>query len=72
MKNIRLEVSANAVVLTKDDLSIYKNQAVKEFAEKLKRYLYNNYNSEDISYKEFCKANVIFGDIDKLLKEYEK
>ena len=51
---------------------VIRKKAIKEFAEGLKRYLYNRYNSEDISYEEFCKANVIFGDIDELLKDYEK
>lgn len=55
----------------KELLNITVEKAVKDFAEKLKRYLYNSYNLEDISYEEFCKANVIFGDIDKFLKEYE-
>lgn len=64
--------SGNKINIIEMAREIARKESVKEFAEKLKKYLYNSYNLyEDISYEEFCKANVIFGDIDKLLEEYE-
>ena len=54
----------------KNVLEIEKNQAVKEFAEKLKMKVHNYYPSID----SYCTSKhvILVKDIDELLKEYEK
>lgn len=54
----------------KNVLEIEKNQAVKEFAEKLKKKVHNYYPSID----SYCTSKhvILVKDIDELLKEYEK
>lgn len=54
----------------KNVLEIEKKQAVKEFAEKLKKKVHNYYPSID----SYCTSRhvILVKDIDELLKEYEK
>ena len=54
----------------KDENNI-KRQAVKEFAEKLKKIVFEQGNPYNVPYEEFSQANVLFMVIDELLKEYE-
>lgn len=71
------KIDDNCAVITKDDLDIYKKQAVKEFAEKLKErlskcsgcYIPNCFESptDEFAYN----AKEVEKIIDKLLKEYE-
>ena len=49
-----------------------KRQAVQEFAEKLKKIVFEQGNPYNVPYEEFSQANVLFMVIDELLKEYEK
>ena len=49
-----------------------KRQAVKEFAEKLKKIVFEQGNPYNVPYEEFSQANVLFMVIDELLKEYEE
>ena len=71
----------DAIILTKEeyiDLSQnyvkeQKEQAVKEFAEKLKELLRNDYNIKPSGFTGgFIDERRVFEYIDKLLKEYEK
>ena len=55
----------------KDENNI-KRQAVKEFAEKLKKIIFEQGNPYNVPYEEFSQANVLFMVIDELLKEYEE
>ena len=55
----------------KDENNI-KRQAVKEFAEKLKKIVFEQGNPYNVPYEEFSQANVLFMVIDELLKEYEE
>lgn len=48
-----------------------KQKAVKEFAEKLKKIVFEQGNPYNVPYEEFSQANVLFMVIDELLKEYE-
>lgn len=59
------KINDNCAVITKDDLEIYKKQAVKEFAEKLKERL-------NLGLYEWQYAKVNSKVIDELLKEYER
>ena len=54
----------------KNVLEIEKKQAVKEFAEKLKKKVHNYYPSID----SYCTSKhvILVKDIDELLKEYEQ
>lgn len=80
------KIDDKCVVITKDDLNIYKRKAVKAFAEKLKEKLLNFIeDNEDYDGKvssEILYIDVIgiigkngdiisLGLIDELLKEYE-
>lgn len=47
-------------------------QAVKEFAEKLKKIVFEQGNPYNVPYEEFSQANVLFMVIDELLKEDEE
>ena len=53
-------------------LKIEKKQAVKEFAEKLKKIVFEQGNPYNVPYEEFSQANVLFMVIDELLKEDEE
>ena len=55
----------------KDENNI-KRQAVKEFAKKLKKIVFEQGNPYNVPYEEFSQANVLFMVIDELLKEYKK
>ena len=44
-------------------------ETAEKFAEKLKLRLFE-YMDNDVSYKEFCKANVVCGEIDELAKQF--
>lgn len=64
------KIDENCAVITKAELKKYKTQAVKEFAEKLKKKVHNYYPSID----SYCTSKhvILVKDIDELLKEYEK
>lgn len=64
------QIDENCAVITKAELKKYKTQAVKEFAEKLKKKVHNYYPSID----SYCTSKhvILVKDIDELLKEYEK
>ena len=55
----------------KDENNI-KRQAVQEFAEKLKKIVFEQGNPYNVPYEEFSQANVLFMVIDELLKEDEE
>lgn len=57
------------LLITKTNKSIEQKKTVKEYAEKLKLRLFE-YMDNDVSYDEFCKANVVCGEIDDIAKEY--
>lgn len=61
-------------MITKDDLTLYKKQAVKKFAEKLKIICVRKRQFIDIDDKEeyYFDGAVTIDEIDELLKEYEK
>lgn len=64
------KIDDNCAVITKDELKQYKEQAVKEFAEILKRKFHNYYPSID---QYCCSVKAVnANDIDELLKEYDK
>ena len=64
------KIDENCAVITKAELKEYKRQAVKEFAEKLKKKVHNYYPSID----SYCTSKhvILVKDIDELLKEYEQ
>ena len=66
------QIDENCAVITKAELKEYKRQAVKEFAEKLKKIVFEQGNPYNVPYEEFSQANVLFMVIDELLKEYEE
>lgn len=47
------------------------NRVRNEFAEKLKKIVFEQGNPYNVPYEEFSQANVLFMAIDELLKEYE-
>ena len=51
------------------EIMAQKKQAVKEFAEKLKKIVFEQGNPYNVPYEEFSQANVLFMVIDELLKE---
>lgn len=57
------KIDDKCVVMTKEDLEIYKKQAVKEFAEKLKMAFF--YEFDEII------PSIMSDRIDELLKEYK-
>ena len=71
------KIDDNCAVITKDDLNLYKKQAVKEFAEMFKNGLSNcsgcyipdcfERATDEFAYSEKDLLKLI----DKLLKEYE-
>lgn len=58
------KIYENCVVITKDELKLYKMQAVKEFAERLKELLHNDY----IKPSGFTDERCVFECIDELLR----
>ena len=47
------------------------NEKLKQFAERLKERLYN-FQTWEVPYNEWCKGNVVCGEIDETLKEFIK
>ena len=61
------KIDENCAVITKDELKLYKRQAVKEFAERLKKCTrINNFGLE------FAALVDIYAELKALLKEYER
>lgn len=54
-----------------DEKSAIERRAVEEFAEKLKKIVFEQGNPYNVPYEEFSQANVLFMVIDDILKEYE-
>ena len=54
-----------------DEKSAIERRAVEEFAEKLKKVVFEQGNPYNVPYEEFSQANVLFMVIDDILKEYE-
>ena len=65
-------ISEAANNLIKNMIKIEKKKAVKEFAEKLKKIVFEQGNPYNVPYEEFSQANVLFMVIDELLKEDEE
>ena len=65
-------ISESANNLIKNMIKVEKKKAVQEFAEKLKKIVFEQGNPYNVPYEEFSQANVLFMVIDELLKEYEK
>lgn len=62
------QIDENCAVITKAELKEYKRQAVKEFAEKLKKRSYCDNDFMDGKWHRY----VFVDEIDELLKECEK
>lgn len=62
------KIDDDCAVITKDDLNLYKKQAVKEFAEKLKSRKFDKDMFNDFAGATYV---VLVREIDELLKEYE-
>lgn len=62
------QINENCAVITKAELKEYKRQAVKEFAEKLKKLSYCDNHFMDGKWHRY----VFVDEIDELLKEYEQ
>lgn len=64
------KIDENCVVITKAELKEYKRQAVKVFAERLKKKVHSYYPSID----SYCMSRhvILIQDINELLKEYEE
>ena len=62
------KIDENCAVITKAELKEYKRQAVKEFAEKLKRKAFNKDMFNDWAGATYV---VLVREIDELLKDYE-
>ena len=60
------------VIADQNELCWNCKKSVKEFAEKLKKIVFEQGNPYNVPYEEFSQANVLFMVIDELLKEYEK
>lgn len=54
-----------------DEKSAIERRAVEEFAEKLKKLVFEQGNPYNVPYEEFSQANVLFMVIDDILKEYK-
>lgn len=65
-------ISEAANNLIKNMIKDEKKKAVQEFAEKLKKIVFEQGNPYNVPYEEFSQANVLFMVIDELLKEDEK
>lgn len=63
------KIDDNCAVITKAELKLYQRQAVKEFADELKKKVHNYYPSID----SYCTSRhvILVKDIDELLKEHE-
>lgn len=77
-ENERLSAKLGQILLSIDtvkemntmrNIDDYRKQAVKEFAEKLKKIVFEQGNPYNVPYEEFSQANVLFMVIDELLKE---
>ena len=64
-------ISEVANNLIKNMIKVEKKKAVQDFAEKLKKIVFEQGNPYNVPYEEFSQANVLFMVIDELLKEYE-
>ena len=64
-------ISEAANNLIKNMIKVEKKKAVQEFAEKLKKIVFEQGNPYNVPYEEFSQANVLFMVIDELLKEDE-
>jgi hypothetical protein len=64
----RVDELEQLLLITKTNKSIEQKKTVKEYAEKLKLRLFE-YTDNDVSYDEFCKANVVCGEIDDICRE---
>lgn len=64
--NLRYELD-----LLLDEKSAIERRAVEEFAEKIKKIVFEQGNPYNVPYEEFSQANVLFMVIDDILKEYE-
>lgn len=62
------KIDDKCAVITKDNLEIYKKQAVKEFAEKLKSRKFDKDMFNDFAGATYV---VLVRDINELLREYE-
>ena len=79
-KNLRREVAElkaenerlKEVIADQNELCWNCKKSVKEFAEKLKKIVFEQGNPYNVPYEEFSQANVLFMVIDELLKEYEE
>lgn len=60
------------VIADQNELCWNCKKSVKEFAEKLKKIVFEQGNPYNVPYEEFSQANVLFMVIDELLKEYEE
>ena len=65
-------ISEAANNLIKNMVKVEKKKAVQEFAEKLKKIVFEQGNPYNVPYEEFSQANVLFMVIDELLKEDEE
>ena len=54
-----------------DEKNTIERRAVEEFAEKLKKVVFEQGNPYNVPYEEFSQANVLFMVIDDILKEYK-
>ncbi len=54
--------------LHEKQLSKVRKETADKFAERLKIRLFE-YMDNDVSYDEFCKANIVCGEIDEICKE---
>lgn len=63
-------ISEAANNLIKNMVKVEKKKAVQEFAEKLKKIVFEQGNPYNVPYEEFSQANVLFMVIDELLKEW--
>ena len=70
-RNRYAETLAKYQMASDKEIIAQKKQAVKEFAEKLKKIVFEQGNPYNVPYEEFSQANVLFMVIDELLKEYE-
>ena len=79
------KIDENAVVLSREEYTNYiveymgvkeikervRKETAEKFAERLKLRLFE-YMDNDVSYDEFCKANVVCGEIDEICKEIKE
>lgn len=66
------KIDDKCVVITKDDLNLYKKQAVKEFAENLKEKIKSLKVAEDENYIFKCGFDVLQENLPKIIDELLK